>query len=387
MGLVTPHQLDMWSSQVSELYNSLEGEVIRSIIERLSVKEIESVQKWQMQKLQQLNLFNSDVTQTVAAVTGRAEEEVRRMFEETVNGTIEEVDERIPGQIKPTDPTAIDQVMKGFFDQSWSEVENYVNQTLVTTNYGRSALTQAYVDTLNRTSALFNTGIYTFEQALEKSIVELAEKGIQSNFIDKGGNRWSMERYVQTVLKSTLNNTYNKVKTDRMAEYGVYTVLVTAHMGARQACQFIQGNVVDLRLPSEIPEESEYKSIHDADWGARYQEPSGHRGINCTHQHIPFMPGVNKNNQPQYDVKENAEVAKNQTTQRSMERNIVKYKKRLMIAEKLGSPNVEKYTQLVDKWEQKISTHLDENGAYLSRNLARERVYTPLSTLLKDERK
>lgn len=48
-----------------------------------------------------------------------------------------------------------------------------------------------------------------------------------------------------------------------MSEYSVHTVLVTSHMGARQACSKIQGHVVDLRPVSELPPNWKYRSIYD----------------------------------------------------------------------------------------------------------------------------
>src|SRR5690625_7928707 len=103
-------------------------------------------------------------------------------------------------------------VMRGYRNQVWSEIDDYVNQTLVTTHYGRGTVAKAYTDVLNRTTAMFNSGLYTFEQSLERSITELAQKGIDSTFIDRGGHTWSLERYVRTVLKSTLGNTYDQAR-------------------------------------------------------------------------------------------------------------------------------------------------------------------------------
>lgn len=385
MSLVTPHQLDIWSSQMGELYNALEGEILRTIIERLTVGELTDIQTWHMEKLQQLHLFNSDVVKLLDALTPHAEAEIKRVFEETVKSTIEDVDSRVPNTVDPPTQTHVDQVMKGYYEQAWSGVENYVNQTLVSTNYGTGAASQAYTDVLNRTSAVFNTGIFTFEQALERSITELAEKGIQSRFIDQGGHTWSLERYVQTVMKSTLNNTYDEVKKDRMSEFGLHTVVVTSHAGARLACEQIQGQVVDLRRPEEIPEDSNIRSIYDPYWGAQYGEKGGHRGINCNHAHIPFIEGVNVNNQPKFDKDLNRRVAKQQDRQRAIERNIVKYKKRSMVANELGSENASKWSEMVNKWENKMTEHLEENGEYLGRNLPRERVYTPLETLMEQQ--
>src|SRR5699024_4039088 len=104
-----------------------------------------------------------------------------------------------------------------------TDIDNYVNQTLATRNYGTAAT--AYQEVLNNTSAMSNTGLYTQPQALERAITELAQKGIGSALVDSRGYRWNIEGYVRNLLKTTLSNTYNEVRTERMAEYDIHTVL------------------------------------------------------------------------------------------------------------------------------------------------------------------
>lgn len=273
---VTPHQLDIWSGNMSELYNSLEGEIIRILIRRLNTGQ-KDITLWQAQKLRELRLFNSDVTKELAKVTNFAEPEIRRMFEEAGKQMVIDIDNTVPYLKKPM-PSNLDTAMRGYYNQVWSEIDNYVNQTLVTTHYGVGTAQRAYTDVLNKTTAMYNTGIYSFEKSLELSITELVQKGIKSTMIDRGGHIWSLEGYVRTVLKSTLGNTYDTVRKERMAEYGVHTVVVTSHAGARDACFVIQGNVIDLRTMEELPDDSSYRSIYDPYWHADYGAPGGHRG-------------------------------------------------------------------------------------------------------------
>ena len=51
-----------------------------------------------------------------------------------------------------------------------------MNQTLITTHYGVGTAQRAYQGVLNQTAAMFNSGLYTFEQSLERAIMELAQK-------------------------------------------------------------------------------------------------------------------------------------------------------------------------------------------------------------------
>lgn len=367
---------------MSDLYNSLEGEIIRIIIKRLKGGS-RDITEWQAQKLAELRLFNNEVTRYLSEVTAIAEPEIRKMFTEAGKGMIQDIDRAMPYQAKPM-PTDLDNIMRAYHTQAWNEIDNYVNQTLITTTYGVGTAQRAYQNVLNQTLAMFNTGMYTFDQSLERAINNLAQKGIKSTFVDKSGRSLNIEGYTRTVLKSTLGNTYNELRTERMSEYGVYTVVVTSLVGARAQCSLIQGHVVDLRHPSEIPPDSEYKSIYDPYWQAEYGTAGGHRGANCRHMHIPFIPGVNTNNQPHYDAELNERVAKARDTQRRIEREIVKYKKNLMVAEELGSDTAIHWRKMVRKRQSAIRNLIEENSDYLSRNYKREKVYTPLKTLLKD---
>lgn len=381
---ITPYQLDLWSSEMADLYNSLEGEIIRILIKRLNSGH-RDITMWQAQKLQELRLFNNDVARYISEVTNVAETTVTNMFEEAGKRMVDDVDSAMEQvfERRPL-PENLNQVMRGYRNQVWSEIDNYVNQTLVTTHYGRGAVAKSYTDVLNRTTAMFNTGLYTFEQSLERSINELAQKGIQSLFIDRGGHTWSLERYVRTVLKSTLGNTYDAIRKERMAEYGIHTVVVSSHIGAREACSRIQGNVVDLRPMEDMPPNAEYRSVYDPYWQADYEQPSGHRGINCRHLHIPFIPGVNTNNQPKYDEELNRRVAKATEKQRRIEREIVKYKKNLMVAEEFGSETASHWRQMISRRQKAMRELIEENSDFLTRQYEREKVYTPLDTLIKN---
>lgn len=379
---ITPTQLDLWSSNMSDLYNSLEGEIIRLIIKRLNRGHTDITQ-WQAQKLSELRLFNNDVAKLLSEVTSVAEPQIEKMFEDVGKGIVHDVDKAMPYPTKPM-PNNLDNVMRAYHNQSWGDINNYVNQTLITTQYGIGKAQRAYQGILNETSAAFNTGLYTFEQSVERSITRLAQRGIRTNLTDRGGNTWTLEGYTRTVLKSTLGNTYDSLRKERMSEYDVHTVVVTSHAGARAQCSVIQANVVDLRYPEDIPEDSEYKSIYDSYWDAEYGTAGGHRGVNCRHLHVPFIPGVNINNQPEFDAELNAEVAKNRDTQRRIEREIVKYKKNLMVATELDSENAPYWRSMVSRRQKAMRNHLENNGEYLSRNYKREKVYTPLSTLLED---
>src|SRR5699024_148773 len=92
---ITPHQLDLYSSNMSDLYQSLEGDIIRMMIKRLKGGSSD-ITTWQAQKLQELRLFNNDVAKQLEKVTGVAEAEIQRMFEDAGGKMVDDIDKAMP---------------------------------------------------------------------------------------------------------------------------------------------------------------------------------------------------------------------------------------------------------------------------------------------------
>jgi hypothetical protein len=91
---------------------------------------------------------------------------------------------------------------------------------------------------------------------------------------------------------------------------------------------------------------------------------------------------VDVNNQPKYDEKENAIVRNLQTKQRRLERAVVKNKKSKMISEELWDTKSAKfYDRKVRGLQGKLRELVDSNE-HLTRDYNREKVYTPIDTLI-----
>src|SRR5690606_2394335 len=182
-----------------------------------------------------------------------------------------------------------------------------------------------------------------------------------------GGHVWSLERYADTVVRNTVNRTYNELRMSRMDEYGVDLVLVNSYPDARESCSKIQGRVASMKPPSE--NNSNYPSIYEFGYGT----PAGIRGINCRHILYPFVEGLNENNQVQYDPDQAYERGKLVQQQRYLERQIRKAKRSLMLAEEIGNEEtIQKYKKLVRNRQANIREFISEHN--LPRRYDKERV-------------
>lgn len=370
---ITPYQLDIFTEPVTDIYRALEEEIFLMIAKRLKTAEGADVSKdnvfqWQLDKMNQLRLINKETIKALSKKTGIAEKEIRKAIINTGIATIESVDRELSGIYEPIPkPSHIDSVLESFVRQTFREYNNFVNQTLITTNYGEGTVTRMYRKIIEETTGKVLAGTKTVNKAIAETVIRWANKGIETTFIDKGGNVWYLERYADTVIRSTVNRTYNELRMSRMQDYDVDLVLVSSLPDAREACSLIQGKIASLKEPGE--NKSKYPSIYEFGYG----EPWGVRGINCRHQFFPFIEGLNENNQPQYAPEEAQEKAKLVQKQRYYERQIRKAKRSLKLAEEIGHPEtIERYKKLVRSRQAKIREFISEHE--LPRRYDKERV-------------
>ena len=222
---ITPRQLDIKGAYIQDAYAALESEIMKMLIKSLKTKtsvelDGDTVWQWQLEKTNQLGMMNM---QTVAELTKQAANVSRKQLEEMIlrdgyqigTEANQEFANLMNVDVKPW--TNIDQILNGYMDSQWLDLDNHVNQTLISTNYG-GTIAKSYQQVLNDTVAKVTTGFQTPNKAFYSSVYAMVDKGLETDFIDKGGNPWSVERYVRTVIKSTTQRVFNDLRLERSKE-------------------------------------------------------------------------------------------------------------------------------------------------------------------------
>lgn len=377
MSRANPDHLNSFSSELINRYEAIELELLKQITRRLKAKETEGINEWYIDRMNQSRLLNSKFYKDLERNSGVSSELIAKAIEETAKSSQSDIDSYLKQAMSvDTNMNDLDQIMQAYQKQVFVNLDNYVNQTLVSTMFGDGPIMKMYENILNDTMANFGAGNTTLQQAIEKAIISWADKGIPSTFIDKGGNTWNLERYVDTVMRSTLNRLYNEVRTSRMEEYGVTTVKMSVLLDAAPRCAHCQGRVLDMR-PISL-NDSEYPSIYEFGYGLA----GGTLGINCRHSIYPFIPGVNIDREPKVNPEEAIRKSRVREKQREIERRIRKTKKNIIVSNELKSPSIEKYQALLRK-QQSDMRELLKDADWLRRNYSREKVVTPKDTLMK----
>lgn len=377
--LKVPKQVDIKSAYIQDAYMTLEQSLMELLIKRLNAKTStelseDTVFQWQLEKMQQLRMMNHETIETlVNQTTGVTKKELNELItKQGYDFNLEanrELANLTGGPI--AEWSNLDQVLNQYFDSQWLDLENHVNQTLISTNYQYNPVARAYQQVLNDVVTKTLTGFQTPEQAFKSAIYSMVEKGISSSFIDKGGHEWSLERYVRTVIKSTTRNVYNDLRTERaINEYGIVTALMSSHSAARDACSQIQGRFVLMVPTKEAPEEYQHlPSVYDYGW----KEPAGCNGINCNHRWYSMLPmestGIPKPPSPE-EAQANAKIV---AKQRRMEVAIRNAKKQLNAAKVLDDEEgMKHFRQLVRQRQGALRQLIDDNSELLHRDYSRE---------------
>lgn len=371
------------ANKISDYYQALEEQIFELIVDALQKGDYKHVDQadvlmWQAQQLSKINQLNRQVIKLLSKKDGISKQAIEDMIKfhgmaitDEIDSQLERLTDKHPGV-----SSEVSMLVSGIAQQTWTDLQNNVNESLVSRNYGQSAVTKAYRQVLTESTTATVTGLMTHEDAVKSAMYRIVDKGLPTNLTDKAGRNWSLEGYTRMVVNTTVNRTFNEVRLQRMSDFDMHLALMSSHPSSRPACAPIQGHVVNLVPAGDPAFNPDYDTIYDHGYG----EPSGTQGINCRHVLYPYEPGVSVNNQPQYDPDEAIANGKVVQQQRSRERAIRDAKKRLAVAEQLGDDKMISQTKtLVRARQAKLRQFISETNAgrdtpLLARDYTREKI-------------
>lgn len=371
------------ASKISDYYQALEGNIFELIVDALKKGDYKHVDQkdvvmWQAQQLHKIGQLNRQVIKLLSKKDGISQQAIEDMVKfhgmaitDEIDGQLERLTNKDIGV-----SNEVSMLVNGIAQQTWTDLQNNVNESLVSRNYGQSAVTKAYRQVLTESTTATVTGLMTHADAVQSAMYRVVDKGLPTNLTDKAGRNWSLEGYTRMVVNTTVNRTFSEVRLQRMKDFDMHLALMSAHPNSRPACAPIQGHVVNLVPASDPAFNPHYDTIYNHGYG----DPAGTQGINCRHILFPYEPGVSENHQPQYDPDEAIKNGKLVQQQRARERAIRDAKKRLAVAEQLGDDQMVSQTKtLLSARQAKLRRFISDTNAgkdppILTRDYAREKI-------------
>lgn len=371
------------ASKISDYYQALEQQIFALIVDALKKGDYKHVDQadvvmWQAQQLSKIGQLNRRVIKLMSKKDGISQQAIEDMVKfhgmaitDEIDSQLERLTDKHPGV-----SNEVNLLVSGIAQQTWTDLQNNVNESLVSRNYGQSAVTKAYRQVLTESTTATVTGLMTHADAVQSAMYRVVDKGLPTNLTDKAGRNWSLEGYTRMVVNTTVNRTFSEVRLQRMSDFDMHLALMSAHPNSRPACAPIQGHVVNLVPASDPAFNPHYDTIYDHGYG----DPAGTQGINCRHILFPYEPGVSENHQPHYDPDQAIANGKLVQQQRARERAIRDAKKRLAVAEQLGDEKMVSQTKTLLRARQaKLRQFISETNAgkdppLLTRDYTREKI-------------
>lgn len=336
------------SKEVEGLYHELSMEIMKNIVRRLkqrgTVDLIENPYVWQLEKLNDMHLITEENVKLISKYSGVAEEVFRDVIANEGFKIYQDSHQQLAQALKSdaTPNPLVQDSLNSLVKQTMFEVNNLINTTMP------KSLQKNYKDTLESAVASVVSGTKSHEKALSEAVMSMYERGFTA-FKDRGGKMWTVERYAQTVIRTTTFRVYREMRERSADELGIDTYYYSAKSSARELCAPLQHQIVTKGVARTINGE---RVLSLPDYG--YGSPGGCLGINCGHYLTPFVVGVNYKPQlPEYLQNLTEDEAKQNALDRArlkaFDREIRINKDKQILAKELGDKELQTKLKLKEK--------------------------------------
>ncbi|WP_099313677.1 phage minor capsid protein [Clostridium paraputrificum] len=220
-----------------------------------------------------------------------------------------------------------------------------------------------YRQTIFKSHMYLQNGVKTLPQAIDMATKDFLAKGIDS-ITYKNGARVNIASYAEMCLRTANHRATLLGEGKKRDEYGVYTVVVSAHANTCKMCEPWQGKVlIDDVFSHGTKLDGDYPLLSEA-------VTAGLLHPNCRHSITTFFPGIT--NLPKVpDGKEAIKLYEAEQKQRYLERQIRKWKR--IEAGTVDLESQQMAHRKVKELSKALKDHLEKYNQ-LRRNYKREEV-------------
>ena len=368
------------ADQIADYYVKLQQKIFYLLIdsfkttrpELVNQDDPDSILEWRLRALSKIGALTKDTIKLASNTSGKNESYIYELIKNDGLEVAKNINAELSEALKQKQSVSpeVNSIISSYAAQTFRDIDNNVNQSLLSTNYSKNGAVRTYQDIINQTALEVQTGLKTPNRALKDNIYKWRDNGIKTALVDKAGHNWSLEGYTRTVIRSTAARTYNDLRIQSMKDFDSPLAVMSSHPAARPACAPIQGKIVNIVPRESAKFDPEYPSIYDHGYGT----PGGCFGINCGHKLYPYIKGVSHNYQKQYDSKKAVEKMKVQQKQRYYERNIRRLKYDLDLAKRQNdAESIRKFSQAIRGYQAKLRDLVKDND-FLTRQYDREQI-------------
>lgn len=328
--MLTPEYLGSCTDYLLALYDELEEQILQDMARRIvKTGELTETADWQYKQLQEMGALQDFIYERLAEISGKSDEEIRRLFAESAYQNITTNAAPLIGHgiaVEMGLSAPMRQILEANVLRTSGNIKN-LTRTIGSTG------SMTYYDISNQAFMQAMSGAFSPDYAIREAIRRLGGSGVTVMF---PGRKDKLDVAVRRNVRTSVAQTAASITIMQSQMMGVEYYETTAHIGARPSHAVWQGRVFKIE-GSDLTHENFYDAT-------QYGEAGGLCGVNCRHQFFPFWKGISK---PAYS-RETLEHYNNATVtyngeeipyydatqiQRGLERKIRDTKRRIMVTD------------------------------------------------------
>lgn len=196
---------------------------------------------------------------------------------------------------KPVMDSAFEQIVKATSKRATDELLNLTKSLGFRTADGLNVRAERiFTHEMNMAFVKLSSGAYSYGQAIDEAVRELARSGLRHVEFDSGVTR-QLDTAVRNAVMTASAQLAGEITMNNVEHTGVEYVEVSAHWGAREGVGHAnhagwQGKVYRVQGA-----DGKYENLEDAT--GYPSDPAGLCGYNCRHTFYPFWPGISEPNE------------------------------------------------------------------------------------------
>lgn len=366
--MLTPEYLLHATEPAEEIAEKLHQDILNKIIERVMIRFnrgddyiLTSVDKWQIETLQQAGFLLEDIQKEIASATGYMSSEIAEAMEDAGVRAIEYDDEIYKASGLNPEPLTqsphLIRLLQDTYEQTFGEWTNFTATTA-------EEAQKLFIRLCDEAYYKAISGMISARQAVKEALEELISEGVYVEY--PTGHRDTIETATARAVRTGISQASARIQLARMDEMEWDLVLTTAHLGARPGNGGPNGTNHIWWQGRFFSRSGKDKRFPPFEESTGYGTVAGLCGANCRHS---FGPGDGVHNP--FDTKDinfadQHKAYEIQQRQRELERRIRKTKRECMgLQEAVNDSKTDKTRQeLTRDYERKAALLTKQNAAY-----------------------
>jgi len=371
-------QFDRLIKPLVEIYDEIELEIIKKILERVNnYDSVSGSLKWYLEKLADLGTLNKEILNILKTNKKYIETAIKDLSKNTV-ASIDDFDRLYEYyndgliEINPSDlfnSTSINNLIKNATKDVRDITDLIDSKVLEGTNEAyKKILNKAYIETAS--------GIYTYRESIRRALEEFSKEGIRTVHYSNG-RTLSIEAVVRRDVITRMNKLIGDVELENAKKLKTNLVYVDQHEGARTRTPYIkhdyeahdewQGKVYMIEGSSE-----KYDNLYEK---TGFGEMLGLKGLNCHHDFRPYFEW--ETIPKRIDEEKNREKRELLDKQRNYESKIRQLKHEEEIYKQIDKEEYKKVCNKLKITNNQYNEFLEKNN--LNRDYSREYITSKLN--------